>query len=67
MMPTELELREIPMKQYVVGRLGNLVVWYDNQNDYDSFCLASADDGDCGDSFETYEELEEHVKSELGV
>lgn len=56
-MPTEQELRDNPLQQFPVD--GETLVWYDA--DLDVFCAASADAGDAGDSFATYQELVESV------
>lgn len=51
--PTEAQLRAKPLEQFVVG---NEVIWFDPSVKVNPWMVAPADTGDCGDSYETYEE-----------
>ena len=52
--PTEQEMRDNPMKVFLVQ---NTNIWFESSGDSGIFYAAPADTGDCGDSFETYEEM----------
>jgi hypothetical protein len=65
--PTEAQLRSQEGGVINLQRANRSInLWFEEYEWGEAFSLGSADDGDCGDSYPTYDELVEAVQAELG-
>lgn len=60
--PTEQQMRN---NEGEVFTYKNFNVWFDDYEWGEAFSLGSADDGDCGDSYPSYDEFLTALKLEL--
>lgn len=64
--PTEEQLRASDGEVFNLQRANRSInLWFEEYEWGGAFSLGSADDGDCGDSYPTYDELIEAVRAEL--
>jgi|694.fasta_scaffold69920_1 hypothetical protein len=66
--PTEAQFRANEGEVFNLRRDNrSLNLWFDTYEWGEAFSLGSADDGDCGDSYPTWDELIEALRAEFGI